>query len=80
MVIYSIQSNVRDVQYFVRNTLLFVRYVLFFIRENNYLFVLLKYLFPVVETNYLVLKNIIKKYHVNIDKCGLVLKILSSKR
>ena len=28
--------------------------------ENNYLFVLLKYLFPVAENNYLVLKNIFK--------------------
>jgi hypothetical protein len=33
---------------------------LIFVRKNNYLFVLLKYLFPVVETNYLVLKNIMQ--------------------
>ena len=54
-IIYPTQSNVRDVQYFVRCTLLFVR--IFFVRRNNYLFVLLKYLFLVAETNYLILKK-----------------------
>ena len=55
------------------NVLFVIHYYLFVI----FFFVLLKYLFPVVETNYLVLKNIIKKYHVNIGKCGHILKILS---
>jgi hypothetical protein len=40
--------------------------------KNNYLFVLLKYLLPVSEIKYLVLKNIFKKYHANIGKCGNV--------
>jgi hypothetical protein len=38
---------------------------------------LLKYLFPVAETNYLVLTNVYRKYCANIGKCDLILKILS---
>ena len=44
------------------NILFILHYYLFvmgkkFVRKNNYLFVLLNYLFPVFETNYLVLKK-----------------------
>ena len=75
-IIYSIQTNVRDVLCFVRCTLLFVRCVYVFVRKNNYLFMLLKFLFPVSEINDLVLKKyFLKKCHANIGKCGLVLKI-----
>ena len=65
------------------NILFILHYYLFvmckkFVRKNNYLFVLLNYLFPVFETNYLVFKKMIfLKYCANIVKCGLVLKILS---
>ena len=38
---------------------------------------LLKYLFPVANTNYLLLKYTFKKYLANIGKCGPILKILS---
>jgi len=46
------------------NILFILHYYLFvmckkFVRKNNYLFVLLNYLFPVFETNYLVLKKMI---------------------
>jgi len=43
----------------------------FFISFYLYLILILKYLFQVAETNYLILKNIFFKYHANIDKCGL---------
>ena len=48
-----------------------------FVRAYNYLFVRLYYLFPESDINYLVLKYILKKYHANIGKCGLILKVLS---
>jgi hypothetical protein len=35
----------------------FLRHVKLFICKNNYLFVLLKYLFPVAEISYLVFKK-----------------------
>ena len=38
----------------------------FFIRKNNYLLVLLNYLFPGSEINYLVLKICLRFYHKNI--------------
>ena len=46
------------------NILFILHYYLFvmckkIVRKNNYLFVLLNYLFPVFETNYLVLKKMI---------------------
>ena len=50
--------------YVMCNVLFVVYYYLFvvfscFVRKNNYLFVLLNYLFTVLETNYLVLKKMI---------------------
>ena len=63
---------------FVVHYYLFVMFNFLFV-ENNYLFVVLKYLFSIVESNYLVLKNIFKKYRAKRGKCGLVLKILSQK-
>ena len=64
------------------NVLFILHYYLFvmckfFVRKNNYLLVLLKYLFLVAETNYLILKNIFLKYRANIVKCDLDLKISS---
>ena len=64
------------------NILFVVHYYLFvifnyFVHKNNYLFVMLNYLFPVSRINCLVLTNIFKKYHANIVKWGLVLKILT---
>jgi hypothetical protein len=75
---YPIQLNVMMFNIFVRSTQLFCSSCLIFLFvENNNLFVLLKYLFLVAEINYLVLKNVFKKYRANIGKCGVVLKILS---
>ena len=68
---------------FAMCNILFVVYYYLFIMfnflfaENNYLFVFLKYLLPVFETKYLVLKSSLRKYCACIGKCGLVLKILS---
>ena len=47
--------------------------------ENNYLFLLFKYLLPVAKNNYLVLM-FFSKYRANIGKCDLDLKILSIKK
>ena len=57
------------------NILFVVHYYLLVV--INFLFVLFKYLFPVFIIDYLILKNVFKKYDANIVKCGLVLKILS---
>ena len=50
-----------------------MRNILFVV--NYYLFVLLNYLFPRSEINYLVLKDMFRKYRANIDKYDLFLKI-----
>ena len=60
-----------DVHYY-----LFVMFI-FFIKRIIF-FTLLKYLFSAFKTNYLILKKyFLKKYRVNIGKCGLILKIFS---
>ena len=64
------------------NIVFVVHYYLFvmfnFFGENNHLFVFLKYLFPKSEITYLMF--FFEKYHANIGKCSLILKILPLER
>ena len=63
-------------QMFVMFSVLFILYYYlfvmfkFFVRKNIFLFVLLKYLFPIAENNYLVLEMFLK-YYANIGHCDL---------
>ena len=64
---------------FVMFNILFIVYyyllAMFNFFRKNYLFVLLKYLFPIAENNYLVLEMFLK-YYANIGHCDFF-KILT---